>query len=82
MTKFELTNEEFSDLKNKFLEKVIIGKDIFRKSDPTEMESFKQFIKNMAKFDVVLDGLNIAYLSGINKGTQVYSSQVRFFISI
>ncbi|KAF7281312.1 hypothetical protein GWI33_004872 [Rhynchophorus ferrugineus] len=84
LSKFELTNEEFSDLKKVFLEKAIIGKDIFRKSDATEMEHFKEFIKGMSKFDVALDGLNIAYSSGLNKGSKVYSNQatsvIKYFV--
>lgn len=81
LTKMELTDDEFSELKEVFLKNVIIGQDIFIKSDPLEMGQFKEFVTNLGKFDVILDGLNIAYSVGTNKGTQVFSKLVASVIS-
>lgn len=52
-------------MRNTFLEKIIIGKDVFLKSTPHELNHFKEFINKMDKFDVILDGLNVAYTAGL-----------------
>lgn len=49
------------------MQNVIIGKDIFRKSSPKELLQFKEFLSKIKPFDVVLDGLNIAYSVGTRK---------------
>lgn len=61
-----MSTEEFKELKKVFFENVIIGKDVFLKSNPEELESFKHFLKGMTKYDVVLDGLNVAHRAGLN----------------
>lgn len=66
LEKYELSVEEFEDLKKVFFQNVIIGKDVFLKTNPNELESFKTFLIGMDKYDVVLDGLNIAYRAGAN----------------
>ncbi|XP_060533332.1 mitochondrial ribonuclease P catalytic subunit isoform X3 [Cylas formicarius] len=71
-----LSDEEFHALREALVKKVIIGKDLFLKTNPAELEKFKNFIQNMGKFDVVLDGLNIAYSAG-NKGPNVYPQLIR-----
>lgn len=66
LEKYELSPEEFKDLKKVFFQNVIIGEDVFLKSNPNELESFKTFLKGMDKYDVVVDGLNVAYRAGAN----------------
>lgn len=60
----KVTPEEFNNLKKHFLDNAIVGKDIFRKTSPQELERFKDFVTRMHKHDVVVDGLNVAYSSG------------------
>lgn len=43
------------------LSKVIIGDDIFQKTTPSEFYQFNQFIDKTKPYDIVIDGLNIAY---------------------
>ncbi|XP_062863167.1 mitochondrial ribonuclease P catalytic subunit isoform X2 [Trichomycterus rosablanca] len=58
-----LTEEEYAQLKHRVVQDVIEGRDVFNKTTPEELESFKNFAKNRAAFDVVIDGLNVANLN-------------------
>lgn len=64
LEKFDLTDSEFQELKSNILENVIVGRDVFYRSDPEELEKFRRFVQEMGTYDVVLDGLNIAYSTG------------------
>ncbi|KAG7328047.1 hypothetical protein KOW79_007991 [Hemibagrus wyckioides] len=56
----QLTEEEYAQLKHRVMEDVIEGQDIFNKTTPEELESFKSFVKKRPVFDVIIDGLNVA----------------------
>ncbi|XP_051579042.1 mitochondrial ribonuclease P catalytic subunit isoform X2 [Myxocyprinus asiaticus] len=56
----QLTKEEYAELKNKVMKDVLEGSDIFNKTTPEELESFKSFVKRRPPFDIVIDGLNVA----------------------
>ncbi|XP_056402268.1 mitochondrial ribonuclease P catalytic subunit isoform X2 [Hyla sarda] len=58
-----LTPEEHSILKNAVIESVIKGEDIFRKTTPGELQTFFKFVDSRPPYDIVVDGLNVAYLS-------------------
>lgn len=74
--KLHLTDLEFANLKEAFLKNVIVGKDIFIKSNQVEMAKFQNFVSKLKPHDVVLDGLNIAYSNGVSKGPQMFSRNV------
>lgn len=76
--KLQLTDLEFANLKDAFLKNVIVGKDIFIKSNPVEMAKFQDFVSKLKPHDVVLDGLNIAYSNGVSPGPQVFSRNVGY----
>ncbi|XP_075234068.1 mitochondrial ribonuclease P catalytic subunit [Lycorma delicatula] len=81
-----LSVSEFNRLRTSFLDPVIIGKNIFLKSTPTELNRFQEFLRRTAPYDFVLDGLNIAYAVGVNNtnSTDVFAnmlkSVVRYFV--
>lgn len=78
LEKYELTETEFKELKESFFEKVIIGKNVFCKTTPSELNNLKTFTDNMENFDVVIDGLNVAYSTGVKHSQIVLASMVRF----
>lgn len=39
----------------------MIGKNIFNNSSPQELSDFKDFLEITGPYDVVVDGLNLAY---------------------
>ncbi|XP_066144541.1 mitochondrial ribonuclease P catalytic subunit [Euwallacea fornicatus] len=77
----QLTDEEFAIVQKIFFKNAIIGKDIFVKSNPEEMARFQKFISSMKKYDVILDGLNIAYSKGARKSPQILSRNLAKVVS-
>ncbi|MCJ8737241.1 hypothetical protein PDJAM_G00021760 [Pangasius djambal] len=59
----QLTEEEYTQLKHRVMEDVIEGRDVFSKTTPEELESFKGFVQKRPAFDVVIDGLNVANIT-------------------
>lgn len=55
------TAEEFERLKKAIMEIALIGDNTFLKTTPDELQKFVQFIENTAPYDIVLDGLNVAF---------------------
>ncbi|KAF6198728.1 hypothetical protein GE061_006750, partial [Apolygus lucorum] len=58
-----LSSEDFELLRSAFLDPVLVGRDIFQKTSPEELKTFHTFLEKVLPVDVVLDGLNIAYVS-------------------
>ncbi|XP_027856318.1 mitochondrial ribonuclease P catalytic subunit [Xiphophorus couchianus] len=59
----QLSAEEYQELKDRVMTDVIQGRDVFNKTTPEELESFKAFVKRKPAFDVVIDGLNVANIN-------------------
>ncbi|XP_063229230.1 mitochondrial ribonuclease P catalytic subunit isoform X6 [Bacillus rossius redtenbacheri] len=59
-----LTAEEFGKLREVFVEQVLIGRNVFLKTSPAEVEEFRRFLQSCRPYDVVVDGLNVAF-SGV-----------------
>uniref|UniRef100_A0A3P9NU74 Mitochondrial ribonuclease P catalytic subunit n=1 Tax=Poecilia reticulata TaxID=8081 RepID=A0A3P9NU74_POERE len=59
----QLSADEYQELKDRVMTDVIQGRDVFNKTTPEELESFKAFVKRKPAFDVVVDGLNVARIN-------------------
>lgn len=75
-----MSPEEFDNLRSEVFKSVVIGKNIFCKSTPDEVNQFKSFLEKIDKFDVVVDGLNVAYLVGTKQPDSVTSGFVSMFL--
>nr|CAG4648207.1 EOG090X0CGF [Moina brachiata] len=64
MKNASITRDQFQALKDNMLEKVLCGADVYKGSHPEELHKFYKFIENNAPYDVVIDGLNVAYFAG------------------
>lgn len=64
-------------MKTLFFENVIIGRDVFLRTNPEELEIFKKFVNKMENYDIVMDGLNVAYSAG-KQSSQILSALVFF----
>ncbi|XP_066464572.1 mitochondrial ribonuclease P catalytic subunit [Eleutherodactylus coqui] len=58
-----LTPKEYNTLKKDVIDSILKGEDVFRKTTPEELQSFLQYVDSQPPYDIVVDGLNIAYLS-------------------
>nr|CAG4651289.1 EOG090X0CGF [Simocephalus serrulatus] len=65
-----ISDEEFTALKERLMEKVLLGTDVFLGSRPEEMKKFHKFIEKTAPYDVVIDGLNVAYHNSVQSRNQ------------
>lgn len=74
-----LTKKEFDKLKNEFVKRVLVRKDIYLKTNPQELAAYYKFIEKNAPFDCIIDGLNVAYSTGNMKKPETYSNLVRLF---
>lgn len=57
----EITDSEFKLLQERFMSDVVVRKNIFNNSSPQELQNFKDFLEVTGPYDVVIDGLNVAY---------------------
>lgn len=73
MKNISISKEEFNHLCSSFLEKVLIRKNVFLKSTPEELTRFEKFIEKTAPYDCVIDGLNVAFSTGLKKSPVVHA---------
>ncbi|XP_008192100.1 mitochondrial ribonuclease P catalytic subunit [Tribolium castaneum] len=81
LAQFHLTQSEFDEIKQKIIDNVIIGKDVYARTTAQELSKFKNFVSKMPKFDVVIDGLNVAYSAGLKQPAQVTSGLVQSVVA-
>ncbi|XP_045120550.1 mitochondrial ribonuclease P catalytic subunit-like isoform X2 [Portunus trituberculatus] len=57
-----VSEEEFRNLQEEFVPRVLVRSDIFRSTNPEEWEDFKQYVEERKPFSLVVDGLNASYI--------------------
>nr|XP_046487976.1 mitochondrial ribonuclease P catalytic subunit isoform X1 [Neodiprion pinetum] len=73
-----ITDEEFSHLSKTVLEKGLVGQDAYKKSSPAEVRKLINFVNKTKPYDIVIDGLNVAYTNNKNMaGPRNLASLVR-----
>jgi mitochondrial ribonuclease P protein 3 len=77
LSSIKLNADEFAKLSRTFLDDVLVRKDIFLKSSDEELERFRKFIDKTGPFGCVIDGLNVAYSHGTQKGPKMFAKNVR-----
>uniref|UniRef100_UPI00358EBB82 mitochondrial ribonuclease P catalytic subunit isoform X2 n=1 Tax=Myxine glutinosa TaxID=7769 RepID=UPI00358EBB82 len=55
--------EDFEDLRDKTMAKLIQGTDIFNRTTPQELERFHKFVREKGPFTIIVDGLNVGSVS-------------------
>ncbi|KAM0735153.1 Mitochondrial ribonuclease P catalytic subunit [Formica fusca] len=56
------SEKNFRDLAESIMKRVIVGSDIYCKTNPQELQRFKKFIEETKPYDIVIDGLNMTYI--------------------
>ncbi|XP_035219181.1 mitochondrial ribonuclease P catalytic subunit-like isoform X2 [Stegodyphus dumicola] len=77
-----LTDEEFTLLKNSFLEKSLKKRDLFINTSHKEFNAFMNFIDHHKPFHIVLDGLNAAYTNPASKKPKYLAIQLLHTVKI
>ena len=54
-----ISEKDYLKLRAVFEDQVIVGKNVFFKSTPEQLNDFKRFIDTFGPFDVIIDGLNV-----------------------
>lgn len=65
----QINDEEFAQLREVFMKNVITGSNPYSKTSLKELENYKNFISRTAPYDVVIDGLNVAFYEATKKTT-------------
>ena len=80
LEKNELTVTEYKMLTESFMNNVFQDQDIFLNTRPEELKYYKDFIAKSGPFDIILDGLNIAFARG-RSSTKYAALNVEFVVS-
>lgn len=75
-----LPAEEFEQLKEAIMKIALIGENAFLNTTPDEVKKFVTFIEKTAPYDIVLDGLNVAFRTPQNSTTREKAETVRHLI--
>jgi hypothetical protein len=56
-----INDDIFRKLVKSMMDDVIIGSDIYYKTNPKELQNFKTFVEKTKPYDIVIDSLNITH---------------------
>jgi mitochondrial ribonuclease P protein 3 len=56
-----ITPEDHEKLKHAIVNNIMIGKNSFSRSTPKEVDDFLKLLRESKPFDIIVDGLNVAY---------------------
>ncbi len=59
---WDISQTDFAKLRDTFLEKSLKKKDIYQTSHPQELSKFQEFLQQCKPYDIVVDGLNVAWM--------------------
>lgn len=62
LSKITFSEKDFREMAKSVMDKVIVGSDIYHKTNPKELSKFMKFIEITKPYDVVIDGLNLTYI--------------------
>lgn len=79
LPKVEVTNEDYIELKESLFKNAMLGKSVFAKSTPNEIENFLSFINENGPFDIVIDGLNVVYSKPKKIDTTILLNVIKHF---
>lgn len=68
LSNLQVSSDDFENLAKSFLSKVLVGKDVYNNTTPEELQNFKKFVDATKPYDVVIDGLNTAYVLKSSRG--------------
>lgn len=63
LTPVTISKKQFELLRTEFMANVVTGKNIYYNTTPEEWERFDSYIQETGPFDVIIDGLNVAYVA-------------------
>ncbi|XP_044729425.1 mitochondrial ribonuclease P catalytic subunit-like [Chrysoperla carnea] len=72
LSSMTLSQDEFNLLRTSFYTNVMVGKNVYTKTTPKELENFQKFFTTVEPFNIVIDGLNVAYSAGIKHTPETY----------
>ena len=59
-----MKKQQFEELQKNFIKAVIEGTNVFLHTNPQELQRYRDFVEQNKPFDVIVDGLNVAYHQG------------------
>lgn len=71
-----MSTEDFERLRNAVMDIALIGDNVYFTTTPDELRSFKSLIEGTAPYDVVVDGLNVAFMNLVPTNNMQKASRV------
>ncbi|KAI5723155.1 hypothetical protein M8J76_002137 [Diaphorina citri] len=73
---------DFDQLKAAFLDRALVGGDIFEKTTPQEFDKFLAFLNQTTPYDIVMDGLNVSHVGGPQYQSETLHKVIQHFLDL